>query len=247
MAGSMESTGREYLAKLKPGLAGEFVLSSGTHKGRYKTIVEEIDGSMVSVQPPMTRGALLEIYRGMEFCLATEDASALYEYDMTIVRIRRGAGPELVCAELTGDVRRIQRRHFLRVACDQRSSRDGAARGGIDALEIFDAGRETDEPMSSSWRKARPLDISLRGIRFQVDDIASEPRPEDAVMSGSKLMMSFILLGRRYWLVGTAARVVRADDDSGQIVGASFDSVGSSIEKKLFEFIRAQEIANRDE
>ncbi len=63
--------------------------------------------------------------------------------------------------------------------------------------------------------------------------------------SGDRLMISLKVFDKEYFLLGKATRIMHADHIWE--VGLGFDSVAISVERKLFEYIRQQEIMGREE
>jgi hypothetical protein len=109
-------------------------------------------------------------------------------------------------------------------------------------VTIFHAGHELKEPMSGKWLPAKAIDISLGGYRFRISE-------DDADMfafeTDDRILLYFTLDEARLMLAGKATRVVR--EGGFWTVGVGFDSLPAKIERKLFEFIRQQEISWRDE
>jgi c-di-GMP-binding flagellar brake protein YcgR len=96
--------------------------------------------------------------------------------------------------------------------------------------------------MSGKWLPAKAIDISLGGYRFKI------PKKETDGFSfemEDRILVYFTLSDAQVMLVGKATRVVTKD--GLWEVGVGFDSLPAKIEKKLFEFIRQQEILWRDE
>lgn len=219
---------REYADKLQPGMKADFVVVSGSRKGRYPTIIEECNESDVTILCPLVKTAPLPLYKDMEAVLVTEDSNALYEFEISVARMSRGSNIPCVVVDLTGDARRIQRRHFLRVDCSW-------------DIDIFHIEQEMAAPMTVNWKKARAMDISLRGLRFRIPDIDADDLTFEPA---SKIMIRYDLFEKEYFVMGTTTRIQHTD--GVWEVGLSFDTVGSSAEKKLFEFIREQEILSKD-
>jgi c-di-GMP-binding flagellar brake protein YcgR len=133
-------------------------------------------------------------------------------------------------AYMADDPERIQRRQFLRVQC-------------LWDILVFHLGRERREPMSVKWLPAKAIDISLGGCRFKI------PREAAGRMffkMDERILVHFTFADAP--LVMLVGRVTRAAAEKGfWEVGIGFDSLPAKIEKKLFEFIRQQEILWRDE
>jgi c-di-GMP-binding flagellar brake protein YcgR len=224
-----ESSGIDYSYKLKPGLKGEIVIDAGVYRGRYPSRVEDIlEDGIVGLAYPLFRGALLPVYRDLDFTFVFEDSGALYMFEMAVRRVDTQSGSvALMWAAVFGDPRRVQRRQFLRVSCPW-------------DVKAFQVEWETSSPMSTHWMNGRALDISLGGIRFKITD---ENAGGHTFESGEKVFINFPLAGRQNFQLGRASRIVHTG--GAWEIGVEFESLPSSVEKKLFEFIRQQEMTGR--
>jgi c-di-GMP-binding flagellar brake protein YcgR len=184
---------------------------------------------MVGLAHPLMGGSLLPAYRDLNFDFVMEDGNALYVFDMSVRRVETQTGLPIMWANLLDYPERIQRRHFLRVAC-------------LWNILIFHMGRERKEPMSAKWSPAKAIDISLGGYRFK---ISKGDSGDLTFETDDRILVFFTLSEKQYIMPGRATRIVQTNDSWE--VGISFDSVSSSMEKKLFEYIRQQEIMWRDE
>lgn len=219
---------QNYKLKLKHGVKGSIVVHSGANEGRYPTHVEETKGEdNIGFAHPFLQGSFLPVYKNMNFEFTIDDGGAIYVYPMTVTKVQKSAVPPIMWGEITDEPQRIQRRNFLRIA----STWD---------IKIFPLDIERIRPMSMTWIPAQTLDISIKGTRFKL----SEDAPKDLhFRSGDKIMISFELFEKDHFLLGGATRVVNED---GWEIGMAFDSVPSSVEKRLFEYIRQQEFKGRD-
>ncbi|MDR1482647.1 MAG: PilZ domain-containing protein [Synergistaceae bacterium] len=225
----IESSGINYSYKLKPGLKGEIAIDAGVYRGRYPSRVEDVgeDGA-VGLAYPLLRGTLLPVYRDLDFTFAFEDSGALYMFKMAVQRVdMQLGGMALMWATVFGDPKRFQRRQFLRVSCPW-------------DVKAFHVEWEVASPMSTHWMNGIALDISLGGIRFKIGDENADGHTFEL---GEKVFVSFPLAGRQNFQLGRASRIVHAQD--AWEIGVEFDSLPSSVEKKLFEFIRQQEMTGR--
>jgi c-di-GMP-binding flagellar brake protein YcgR len=107
---------------------------------------------------------------------------------------------------------------------------------------IYHMEQEAREPMSARWLPAKAIDISLGGYRFKM---AAEDAKGLTFESDERVLAYFTLSDKPYILQGKTTRIVRAKGEWE--VGVGFDSLSSIMEKKLFEYIRQQEILWRDE
>lgn len=229
MANPKELPQQDYTYKMQAGIKGEIVINAGIYKGRYASRVEDMKGDMVGFAHPLMSGALLPAYRDLNFDFVMEDGSALYVFDMAVKRVEMQSGLPIMWAYHLDNPKRIQRRQFLRVSC-------------LWNIMIYHLGREAKEPMSAKWLPAKAIDISLGGYRFKL------PMAEAMGLtfeSDDRILVFFTLSEKQYMLPGRTTRIVLAG--SVWEVGVGFDSMSSSMEKRLFEYIRQQEIIWRDE
>jgi c-di-GMP-binding flagellar brake protein YcgR len=229
MAKSADVSLYDYTDKLQVGVRGEIVINAGIYKGRYASRVEDIKSETVGLAHPLMGGALLPAYRDLDFDFIMEDGSAQYVFEMAVRRIEMQTGLPIMWSALQNSPQRIQRRQFLRVPC-------------LWNISVFHTGQEKKAPMSSKWMSAYAINISLGGYRFK---ISKEDAQGLVFEHGDKILVFFGLSGKQYMLSGSAMRIERA----GNIweVGVAFDYLPAIMEKKLFEYIRQQELIWHEE
>ena len=213
----------DYTSKLQPGLKGEIVIDAGIYKGRYPSRVEDVRGDTVGFAHPLLKGALLPAYRDMNFVFILEDAGALFEFPMSVRRVDSKTLP-IMWAILLDYPKRVQRRNFLRVSC-------------LWDVSIFQLSNELTTPMTGKWFDAKIIDISLGGYRFKTTHNTN-------FENGDKILVRFTLGIKEYFLLGRASRIISLKN--AWEVGVELDSLAVSVEKKLFEFIRQQEMLGRE-
>jgi c-di-GMP-binding flagellar brake protein YcgR len=216
------------MSKLKPGIRGVIAIDAGLYKGRYPSMLEDLKDDMLALAPPLLNGVLLPIYRDMDFTFTIEDSTALYIFDMSAWRLEMKDGVPLMWATILDEPRRIQRRQFVRISCFQN-------------VTIFHIEEEQRKPMRVTWKHAKALDISLGGIGLKLDDGAAEGLVFEP---GDRLMVCFELLGEKCFLTGRVSKIMH--EDKMWKVGMGFDSIAISVERKLFRYIRQQEIMGRE-
>ncbi|MDR1581549.1 MAG: flagellar brake protein, partial [Synergistaceae bacterium] len=146
---------QDYTLKMQVGKKGEIQINAGIYKGHYPSLVEDIKGEIVGFAHPLISGALLPVYRELNFDFIMEDGSALYVFPMAVRRVEMQAGVPIMWADIVNYPKRIQRRHFLRVSC-------------LWDVLVFHIGHELSEPMSGKWLPAKAIDVSLGGYRFKI-------------------------------------------------------------------------------
>jgi c-di-GMP-binding flagellar brake protein YcgR len=218
----------DYSSKLQPGKKGEIAINAGIYKGHYPSQVEDIKPDSVALAHPLMKGALLPAYREMNFTFTFEDGGALYVFDMSVRKVETQSGPPILWANINGFPKRVQRRQFLRISC-------------LWNIMIFHLESEMKSPMSTSWLPAKAIDISLGGYRFVINrNLVSEINFE----LGDRIFVRFDLASVEQLQVGRVTRIVNKKDILE--IGVGFDALPASTEKKLFEYIRQQEIMFRE-
>ncbi|MDR1020895.1 MAG: PilZ domain-containing protein [Synergistaceae bacterium] len=224
----MDATALDYFSKLRPGKKGEIAINAGIYKGHYPTYVDDVTPDSVAMAHPIMKGALLPAYRDMNFTLTLEDGGALYVFDMSVRRVETQSGSPTLWASINGLPKRIQRRQFLRMSC-------------LWDILVFHLENEAARPMSTSWLSAKAVDISLGGYRF----VAGRSLVGDSIFElGDSMLVRFELASAEQMQTGRITRVTRKGDILE--VGVGFDALPASVEKKLFEYIRQQEILSKD-
>jgi c-di-GMP-binding flagellar brake protein YcgR len=221
---------QDYTLRMQVGKKGEIQINAGIYKGHYSSRVEDMKGDAVGFAHPLVSGALLPVYRELNFDFILEDGSALYIFPMAVRRVEMQSGLPVMWANMADYPKRIQRRQFLRVSC-------------LWDILVFHVERELSEPMSVKWLPAKAIDISLGGYRFK---ISMEETGGFSFEMDDRILVHFSFADvPRVMLIG---KVTRAVTEGGfWEIGVGFDSLSAKIEKKLFEFIRQQEMLWRDE
>ena len=219
----------DYTEKIQVGVKGDIVINAGVYKGRYQTWIEDIKDDAVGLIYPHIKDNLLPIYRDLQFEFIMEDSGALYVFEMFVNRVQLHGGNTILWARQAGYSKRIQRRQFLRVEC-------------FFDIMIFHLGYEARKPMSSKWHPAKAIDISLGGYRFKLSKADAGGL---TFKTDDLILLLFTLSEQQYMLSGRGTRIVQTEDMWE--VGVGFDSVPASVEKKLFGYIRKQEMLSRDE
>jgi c-di-GMP-binding flagellar brake protein YcgR len=224
----MDAAAPDYSSKLQIGKKGEIAVNAGIYKGCYPSRVEDVRPDSVALAYPIMKGALLPAYREMNFTFTLEDGAALYAFDMSVRRVDTQSGPPILWANVNGSPKRIQRRQFLRMSC-------------LWDIKVFHLEGEMNNSMSAAWFPAKAIDISLGGYKFV---IGRNILGDTAFELGDMMFVRFELASAEQMLTGRITRIVRRGDILE--VGVGFDSLPVSTEKKLFEYIRQQEIMFRE-
>lgn len=201
------------------GARGDFRIAAGLYKGHYPTRVEDMREDLLILGHPMFRGALLPVYRDMEFELLVEEEQAPLLIKMVAVRSDlRGAVP-LLWGRLTAKPEKVQRRRFLRVGC-------------FFEFSLFPLDVESRSPLEGRWLTGQAVDISLGGLRFRLEHPL-------ALRAQDRFLLRLPLGQEEYPVSARLMRVGRFGE--AWDLGSEFESLPRCAEKTLIDFIRAQE------
>ena len=227
--GQKKAPSVDYTSKLKIGIKGDILVDAGNYKGRYPSRVQDITDDLIGFDHPFLKEALLPAYRNMSFTFTMEDGGALYVFSLSVRRTDNKTGLPVMWAELIDYPTRIQRRQFLRVSCLWEAS-------------IFHLTQEERSPMSGKWMDVKVTDISIGGYLFKLHNDTAD---ELDFQSNDKILLRFVLAGNTYFQFGRTSRIVY--DKKTWEIGVGFESLSSSLEKKLFDYIRQQELMGREQ
>jgi c-di-GMP-binding flagellar brake protein YcgR len=219
----------DYTTRLNVGVRGDITLDAGMFKGHYKSVIEDVTEDMVGLAHPFLKGATIPVYRDMNFTFTIEDGSAMYVFEMAVVKADTSAAVPIMWAILTAQPKRIQRRQFLRVPCKWE-------------ILLFFIEYEKNNIMRARWMPSVAIDVSLGGYRFIFPDKDSEGLRFEL---GDMIFGRFTLASRSYFQMGRAVRVVHNDEHGRWEVSVNFDVLPMSVEKTLLEFIRQLELGLR--
>lgn len=150
----------DYRKKLVPGLAVDLVVTDGDLAGQYKTHIDEVGEKIVSVYAPIFQGQVVPLREGTPSEIVFWDDIAAYALESIIIQ-RIAIPVPVFVLELPDQIRRVQRRNFVRVAAFYPVSY-----------------RRVDKAGLSDSKKGTMLDISGGGMRFQ----SNEPLEKGAIL-----------------------------------------------------------------
>ena len=137
-------------SQLKVGARADIHIDAGLYKGHYPSRLEDIQGELLALSHPFLRGALLPIYKDMQFEVIFEDERSPVAVRASAVRSDLASPAPLLWVRPVGEPIRIQRRRFLRVPC--------LLKGAFFPLDV-----EARSPMRGEWRGGGGLRHSLGG------------------------------------------------------------------------------------
>jgi c-di-GMP-binding flagellar brake protein YcgR len=141
-----------YRGKLVAGLAVDLHVLEGDYKGKYKTHVDEVGEKRVSIFAPSHMGEIVPLREGTRVEIVFWDEIASYAME-TVIEQRIAVPVQIFVLEFPDDIRRVQRRNFVRVAAYYPVSFQVVERTGL-----------------SNMLKGNMLDLSGGGMRFQTSE-----------------------------------------------------------------------------
>lgn len=138
-----------YQKKLAPGLSVEIRVFDEPYEGRYKTHIDEVGEKLISIFAPTHQGEVVPLREGTRIELVFWDEMASYAMDTVIVQ-RIAVPVPIFVLEFPDDIRRVQRRNFVRVPAYFPVTYRVIERAGL-----------------SDSKKGTMLDLSGGGMRFQ--------------------------------------------------------------------------------
>lgn len=138
-----------YRKNLKPGLTVDLHVLEGEYEGKYKTQVDEVGEKRVSVLAPYQEREVVPLREGTRVEIVFWDDVASYAME-TVIEQRIAVPVPIFVLKLPDDIRRIQRRNFVRVDAFYPVSFQVVLKTGL-----------------SDWLKGSMLDLSGGGMRFQ--------------------------------------------------------------------------------
>lgn len=103
-----------YQKKLIPGLAIELRVLEGEYQGLYKTHVDEVGQKRISVFAPYHQREVIPLREGIPVEIVFWDDAASYTMESVVVQ-RIAIPVPIYVLEFSDDIRRVQRRNFVRV------------------------------------------------------------------------------------------------------------------------------------
>lgn len=141
-----------YREKLISGLPVELHVLEGDYKGHHKTHVDEVGQKRISVYAPQSEGTIIPLKEGTRVEIIFWDDVASYTMDSVIVQ-RIAVPVPIFVLEFADDIRRVQRRNFVRIAAFYPITFQVVEKTGL-----------------SDVKKANMLDLSGGGMRFQAKE-----------------------------------------------------------------------------
>lgn len=209
-------------SQLKVGARADIHIDAGLYKGHYPSRLEDIEGELLALSHPFLRGALLPIYKDMQFEVIFEDERSPVAVRASAVRSDLASPAPLLWVRPVGEPIRIQRRRFLRVPC--------LLKGAFFPLDV-----EARSPMRGEWRECEVLDISLGGARLR------SPRVGE-LRTGDRVLLSLAIEGNSFMFVAKIVRLQESSDGLKEIA-VEFESLFPLAETALIRFIRKQELS----
>ncbi len=209
-------------SQLRVGARADIHIDAGLYKGHYPSRLEDIEGELLALSHPLLRGALLPVYRDMQFEVMFEDERSPILMRASAVRSDLASSVPLLWVRPIGELLRVQRRRFLRVPC--------LLKGAFFSLDV-----EARSPMRGEWRECDVLDISLGGAKLRSSDMRG-------LAAGDRVLLSLAIEGSPFMFVAKIVRLQESPDGLKEIA-VEFESLFPLAETALIRFIRKQELS----
>ncbi|AGA70266.1 putative glycosyltransferase [Desulfitobacterium dichloroeliminans LMG P-21439] len=185
----------QYLDKLVPGLSVEVHVPEGDYEGNYRTHIDEVGKTRISVYAPQHRGMIIPLHERTPLVVTFWDEVASYAFNTTV--IQRIAVPiSIFVLEMPESIKRVQRRNYVRVAAFYPLTYQVVERTGLGDLKT-----------------GNMLDLSGGGMRFQ---------SKEKLDIGTILFANLELPSYTIGTPGRVCRVVPVEDTSKFAISVDF-------------------------
>lgn len=184
--------------KLLPGLSVELAVAEGDYAGRYRTRIDEVGEKLISVAAPYRANQILPLREGMVVEITFWDEISAYSFTAKIIQ-RIAVPVPVFVLELPDDVRKMQRRNFVRVPAFYPLTYRTVAREGLSA------------PVTANM-----VDLSGGGMRF---------RTKEPIELKSLLYVHLQLPTGELQTPALVARVEKKEDDKAYFVSVEFNEI----------------------
>lgn len=208
--------------QFKVGTRVDIRIDAGLYKGYYPSRLEDIEGELLALSHPFLHGALLPIYRDMQFEVLFKEGNSPLLVRASALRSDLSSRVPLLWVRPLGEVIHIQRRRFVRVPCFLKA-------------RFFPLDVEARSPMRGEWRECDVVDISLGGANLRMSE-ARGLRTED------RILLSLAIEGNSLMLVAKIVRLQEREDGLKE-AAVEFESLFPLAERALIKFIRKQELS----
>lgn len=210
------------------GAKTDISIHTGLYKGEYPSRLESVEGSIWKLGHPFLGGGLLPLYKGVEVILSVKAEGSVYRAVGSVLGTVREGSVVLLVLQIVGDVKKIQRRQFVRVSC----LLDGKVAPMLDPPRIGSVG----------WLNSMITDISLGGVRLSI------PGRQGMAFDGvSRAILRVSMENCGYYLPCKVAMARFVEDTQNTDLGLAFEVLPGMVEKALGRFVRHQELSSRSE
>jgi len=171
----------QYLDKLHPGLAVDLHVSEGDYQGNYKTHIDEVGKTRLSVYAPHQDGTVIPLQAGSTVEITFWDEVASYTFKSVIIQ-RIAVPVQVFVLKMPDSIKRVQRRNYVRVPASFPVSYQVVEKTGL-----------------GDMKEGIMLDLSGGGMRFQT---------KEKLDKGSIL---YAYLELPFGTLGTPGRVCRSE------------------------------------
>lgn len=203
-------------------------IGNGPLKGTYSTRIESVKENFIILKIPKVNGLYLPVETDEELLLKHYREGATFEAESTVNLRNDDRDPPTIVVSIPEEVKRIQRRDFVRVPCDIPVT-----------VRVLQAGPgDTGETLSGSVSGAIK-DISAGGVQVE----CPEALPLD-----SEVEVVFTLPHTETTMNEVFARVVRESDseEPPHVLGLEFTSITENKRNDIIQYVYERQIDIKD-
>ncbi|RKX29879.1 MAG: hypothetical protein DRP47_00645 [Candidatus Zixiibacteriota bacterium] len=136
----------------------EIIVGEGSSAGHYVSRIEDFDNANIVITPPEFESGNALLRNGCRCMVLLTRKDAVYQFDTRIRTVKTSKGKKYLL-ESPGNVRRVQRRQFVRIEVWQK----------ITYALVPSDNQEISEPNELEWIEGTVVDISGGGVLLKTN------------------------------------------------------------------------------
>lgn len=178
----------------------------------YKSIVQDVSDNFFSISIPMIEHEYLPIELGTTISIVHYDERGnLFQYESTVIkRVIENNLPQLIMSQPV-NIRKIQRRSFVRVSM----------------LQVIEYGKIKFKDVDKLNKKAFLMDLSGGGMRIKV---------KDELQKGDKIAARIVYENTEYTVKGEVVRIELTTDRQREC-GINFNHINENTRENIIKIV----------
>lgn len=178
----------------------------------YKSIVQDVSDNFFSISIPMIEHEYLPIEVGTTISIVHYDERGnLFQYESTVIkRVIENNLPQLIMSKPV-NIRKIQRRNFVRVSM----------------LQVIEYGKTKFKEVDKLNKKAFLMDLSGGGMRIKV---------KDELQKGDKIAARIVYENAEYTVKGEVVRIELTADRQREC-GINFNHINENTRENIIKIV----------